>query len=256
MRFKLFIFFCLGVIYLADAETKVDKIDAAIQANSATWQTAESWVTELEPEEWSRLCGTIREHVPNASSRQITLSVSAELPLQLDWRNNDGNWVTPVRNQASCGSCWDFSATAQVEAWWQVFNKDPNLNPDLSEQFVLSCANAGSCAGGSVEAALTFYQENGVPPESCLPYQATDNVLCEEACPDWQEKALAIPGWGYVTLEEPIVENIKQAVYQHPVSASYIVYEDFYYYGGGVYEHVWGEVVGGHAILIVGWNDA
>jgi C1A family cysteine protease len=34
-----------------------------------------------------------------------------------------------------------------------------------------------------------------------------------------------------------------------------LVYEDFIFYKGGVYKHVTGEQLGGHAITLVGWDD-
>lgn len=255
MRLGFVVLISLLGFTLVYAESRLDHIREAIQQNDAAWRAAESWVTRLGRDELSQLCGTVITPEPDAQARFIRLP-SGDLPTELDWRDNNGNWVTSVKNQANCGSCWDFSATAQVEAWWQIYNNNPQANLDLSEQFVLSCSDAGSCSGGRVEPALSFYQNNGVPLESCLPYQASDFVSCGEACEDWQNQAVTIPGWGYVTLEEPIVANIKQALLYHPVSASFTVFEDFVYYRGGVYQHVWGEEVGGHAILIVGWNDA
>jgi hypothetical protein len=40
-----------------------------------------------------------------------------------------------------------------------------------------------------------------------------------------------------------------------PLTACFTVYEDFYYYTGGVYVHTSGSSVGGHCISIVGYND-
>ena len=40
-----------------------------------------------------------------------------------------------------------------------------------------------------------------------------------------------------------------------PVMTSMTVYEDFMFYQSGVYKHVTGSRLGGHAIAIVGWND-
>ncbi|UMM33861.1 hypothetical protein L5515_007182 [Caenorhabditis briggsae] len=39
-----------------------------------------------------------------------------------------------------------------------------------------------------------------------------------------------------------------------PVEASFTVYEDFYIYKKGVYQYTAGEVLGGHAIKIIGWG--
>jgi len=138
----------IGAFALGAAETELNEINAAIRHNGVAWQAGESWVTELSREEFAQLCGTVLQPTLNASERFISLAQVDELPTRLDWRDNNGNWVTSVKNQGNCGSCWDFSATAQVEAWWQIVNENPTADIDLSEQFVLSCAGAGSCSGG------------------------------------------------------------------------------------------------------------
>ena len=239
---------------LALEKDDISQIQQAIQAKGAKWTAGESWVTKLSREEQLKLLGHVFEPPAIEETRIINLPQIENLPEKFDWRDNNGNWVTPVTNQLDCGSCWDFSAVAQVEAWWKIQNGDPNVNIDLSEQFVLSCSG-GTCEGWSIFGALEFIKDTGVPLESCMPYQADDKIPCDSACADWQNEAVDIPGWGFVTLDEAIIENIKSAIYLHPLSASYIVYEDFMAYTGGVYEHVWGDVLAGHAILIVGWDD-
>lgn len=47
-----------------------------------------------------------------------------------DWTTKDGI-VSPIQNQASCGSCWAFSAVAALESAWAV--KHASLHK-LSEQ--------------------------------------------------------------------------------------------------------------------------
>lgn len=239
------------------AMSSVNNIQAAIEANQLDWTAGESWITGLSREEQRKRCGAITPSREQVASRKIALPLLDFLPSQFDWRNNQGQWVTPVRHQGACGSCWDFSAVAQVESWWKIQNGDPNTDIDLSEQFILSCSDAGNCtSGGSVGAALNIIQSLGIPAEDCFPYAADDTLSCDLKCDDWNENLLMIPGWGYVTGIEPRVEVIKSAVYRHPVSATYMVYEDFMAYAGGVYEHVTGDLLAGHAILIVGWNDA
>ena len=116
----------------AVATDEVEHIQQAIAAHGARWTVGENWTTKLSVEERRNLCGHIREPIDPSQTTVLALPVTGDLPPAFDWRNNNGNWVTPVTNQGNCGSCWDFSAVAQVESWWNIHNGDPYLMPDLS----------------------------------------------------------------------------------------------------------------------------
>ena len=70
-----------------------------------------------------------------------------QLPQSVDWRAS--GYVSSVKKQGNCGSCWTFSAAGALEAqWFKNYKKLYNI----SAQNLLDCANAtyGSygCAGG------------------------------------------------------------------------------------------------------------
>jgi len=49
--------------------------------------------------------------------------------------------------------------------------------------------------------------------------------------------------------------QIQQEIFSHgPVEAAFTVYEDFLAYKTGVYHHVTGDELGGHAVKILGWG--
>jgi hypothetical protein len=132
-------------------------------------------------------------------------------------------------------------------------------NPDLSEQFTLSC-NGWSCVGGNSEAALNSLINNGSPDEACFPYTAQDTTPCSDRCSNWSDRLYKIDDWdhpgGYPNYF-PTVAQIKTAIQTYgPVSTYMEVWTDFFSYRGGVYQQVSGVSEGGHTISIVGWIDS
>ncbi len=93
-------------------------------------------------------------------------------PAFFDWRVFGGfDWTTPVKNQSQCGACWAFSAVGATESAYNLHQNSPNLDIDLSEEYVnTNCNGHGQhgCCGGWHDAALGAIRDNGVPDDECL----------------------------------------------------------------------------------------
>jgi hypothetical protein len=100
--------------------------------------------------------------------------------------------------------------------------------------------------------ALSYLQTNGVPSEACFPYYPSDTP-CSDTCSNWQDEAIKITSYSQLPNDATQVKNA--IVNYGPLVGGMAVYEDFFYYSGGIYEHTWGGLAGYHCIAIVGYDD-
>jgi putative hemolysin len=199
------------------------------------------------------------------------------VPSSFDWRNYSGqNWMTPVKNQGSCGSCWAFSTVGAVEAIYNISTGNPSLDLDLSEEYLVSdCLSGNSCCGGWMSTALTFVRDTGIPDEACLPYidgsscgcgsgtcnsnctyrtgGSCSDATCSNRCLDWQSRLRTIDAVGGVY---PSQSQIKQSVVDNgPLTVAMGILKSGDYWDGDIYRCTDDESVN-HGVVIVGYNDA
>jgi C1A family cysteine protease len=253
MRFFLILLAVSACAFPLSAEAvngvsdEVLQIQKNIEQQGLHWTAGQTSIMNLPLEERHKLLGA---RLPEEARRHFAeLDNQPSPPLlnpqsYFDWRNLGG--VTPVKNQGGCGSCWDFAATGSFESAYLIATGD---TLDLSEQQVLSC-NAGNsgCGGGWTNDAYNLFRDYGSIGESCMPYQASDTVTCIEDNCQVLTRILT-----YEDIPNN-VNSIKNALMLGPLSTTFTVYDDFFGYTGGCYEHPGGDPIN-HAVLIIGWDD-
>jgi cathepsin B len=186
-----------------------------------------------------------------------------------------------IRDQANCGSCWAFGA---VEAMSDriCIKSGQTLQTRVSAQNLLTCCYicGFGCDGGYPAFAWSYWKSTGIvtgglygDKNTCQPYflpecdhhcegshgpcpDTVETPDCVKNCDDGNKKSyndeLTKGASAYSISGEA---NIKQEIYENgPVEGSFTVYEDFLTYKSGVYQHVTGSALGGHAIKILGWG--
>ncbi|HZV46701.1 MAG TPA: C1 family peptidase [Thermodesulfovibrionales bacterium] len=251
----------LSVLFLISAVSFADEltdIQSAIKGKGAKWTAGETSMMKLSKEERKKRVGLILEFSPENEMSFASEEPVSVVPASLDWRNNGGDFVTPVRNQASCGSCWAFATTAAAESAWLIAQNWSGMDLNLAEQILVSCSGAGDCGGGYIGSASNYIRDTGLPEEICFPYRALDcndstPVCCTQACLNWTNSTHKIDSYSGVSAA---VDAIKNALNTNgPLVTTMAVYNDFFSYTGGVYTHVTGSLAGYHAVLIIGYDD-
>ncbi len=240
--------FCHPATAWADP-AELQAVRAAIHDQDLSWTAAETGVSRLPPE--LRPIGGALPPFHVEPDPPPPGSATFADQAHFDWRDAGGDYTTRVRDQGVCGSCWAFAALASVEAQYNIQARDPDWDPDLSEQAILSCSE-GDCDGWYLSDTLDFLYDYGATTESCMRYSDSEDVPCDEACSEWDDDPWPILSYSWTDSD---THAIKAQLEHGPVAIWMELFEDIYYYGGGVYEHATGESLGGHYVLIAGWDD-
>jgi len=227
----------------------IAEIRDRIEEQGLDWEAGPTAISQLPPEARRALLGNVVP--PHIQAIFDTLSPDPAVESRtfrsaFDWRDYDG--VTPADDQLDCGSCWAFAACGATEAHIRI---NEGVILDISEQQSIDCNFAGSdCDGGWSGEAYKLHMNPGAVSEECYPYRAENGSSCRQ---NQCEKIAIIDGYTYIPATTASIKNAVQTY--GPVSTGMTVYEDLYGYTSGCYTPT-GAVEGGHAVLIVGWDDS
>jgi C1A family cysteine protease len=146
--------------------------------------------------------------------------------------------VSNVKNQASCGSCWAFSAIGAVESAYLI----RGTTVLLSEQQLVDCSGAYGnygCNGGWMDSAFQYIIDHGITTESAYPYVAR-NQVCQA---DGGSYRLG----GFVDVQG--CDNLANALNQQPISVA-VDASNWSPYRSGIFSNCATSV--NHGVLLVG----
>ncbi|XP_021071505.1 cathepsin 8-like [Mus pahari] len=181
--------------------------------------------------------------------RSIRQPIAGYLPKFVDWRRR--GYVTSVKHQGRCNSCWAFSVAGAIEG--QMFRKTGRL-VSLSAQNLVDCSrmegNRGCYTGSTFYALKYVWNNGGLEAELTYPYEGR-----EGHCRYLPERSAArITDLSFVSNSE---EDLMRAVATiGPISVGIDAsHESFTFYRGGIYyEPKCGSNTVNHGVLLVGYG--
>ncbi len=201
--------------------------------------------TEKEPPTWLL-------HADD-DDMEHTDAFNPNLPDKFDPRDKWPKCIHPIRNQAHCGSCWAHGSSEALSDRFCIAGKDVILSP----QDLVSCdPNDKGCNGGGDITPYMYMTEPGIVTDSCFPYVSGNGHVppCISKCVNNEPYVRHRCAMGSVVVKG-VVSTQQEELYNHgPLSTAFSVYKDFLYYKSGVYYHQSGEMMGGHAIKVLGWG--
>jgi len=237
-------------------ENKLTALQATIRKKGFTWQAQETKLSTLSAEEQKKALGlSVTKEELEATANAIkavegakALQAAVAAPSAIDWRNNGGNWITPVKDQSSCGSCVSFGTVGTLESRVRIACRNSNLNIDLSEAHLFFCCCGNCCATGwNFPPALDFCKNTGVGLESSFPYTPA-NQPCKAGVAPYAK----INSWIAVLA---VADRKNVIATKGPVVAGMAVYADFFSYHSGVYRHTSNDLRGYHCVSVIGYDD-
>jgi cathepsin L len=193
----------------------------------------------------------------NVTSKPMNFEpfLQADLPATWDWRKDgpvSGGVVTPVKNQAQCGSCWAFSTTGSVEGCHALSTKKI---VSLSEQNLMDCSfsqgNEG-CNGGLMTQAMNYIISNrGIDTEASYPYTARDGTCHYNAANSGSTLG------SYTNVASGNEADLLLKASQGPTSVAIDASRSsFQFYSSGIYsDPSCSSSQLDHGVLVIGWGN-
>ena len=173
------------------------------------------------------------------SNQNVEINQEYTVAGDIDW--NSQGYVTPVKNQGQCGSCWAFSTTGGLE--W--LSKSQGNLQSFSEQQLVDCSSSygnQGCNGGLMTSAFKYVRDKGIVHEDEYPYKAVKQACKQDSGP------YKIGGYKEIRDCNTLSSTISNRAISVAVDAT-----NWSRYGGGVFSNCATRL--NHGVTLIGVNS-
>jgi C1A family cysteine protease len=195
----------------------------------------------------------------SATKHQAHLKALKAIPSPAQWDSRTQKWVGAVKDQKTCGSCWDFSGTGIVEIAYNKAGVGGGAGTFvLAEQYTLSCYHNGGCNGDDNTTVLQWAQGHGLPLQADYGAYVAKVVPCQfkPNTPLFQ-----IDDWGFADSNGKAgvtpTPDIKTAIMQYGAVGCAVAADDAFmnHPSGSVFAGSGSKAID-HDVILVGWDDS
>ena len=173
------------------------------------------------------------------------LPIDKPIPNEFNW--HDKGFVTSVRNQGHCNSCYVFSTVAAMESQYMINVEKKEI--DFSEQAILNCMftkYSHGCYAGDLEDPVLRMINVGVTLEKYAPYEQRTNQ-----CKNFP---IFMKANGYCFFDDFKDELIKRMILRNG-PAVVALNDNQFHYLKGPFNGKCKNSYPNHTLLLVGWNE-
>uniref|UniRef100_A0A671SVN5 Cathepsin L1-like n=2 Tax=Sinocyclocheilus anshuiensis TaxID=1608454 RepID=A0A671SVN5_9TELE len=234
----------------------IEKNNDDFRFGLSTFSMAINKYGDLTKMEYKRLLGATINGPINRRGKTVsaqTLRVNANrLGLtNVDYRAQ--GYVTEIKDQGYCGSCWAFSTTGAIEG--QMFKKTGRL-VSLSEQQLVDCSRSYGtygCSGAWMANAYDYVIYRGLESSDTYPYTSVDTQPCFY---DRSLVAARISDYSFIPAgdEQALADAVATI---GPITVAIDAdHPSFLFYSSGIYkEYNCNPNNLNHAVLVVGYGS-
>lgn len=257
----------------------------SINAQKSTWKAGRNFALNTSMDYIRGLMGVLPNYQNYMPPIHIHNLESVEVAASFDSREQwpDCPTIREIRDQGSCGSCWAFGAVEVMSDRVCIHSKGQTHFRFSADDLVSCCYTCGlGCNGGYPGGAFHYWVRKGLvsggaygSEQGCRPYeiapcehhvngtrpscsgQESKTPKCVHQCEKGysitydKDKHFGTKAYSVSSRVEQIQTDIAT---NGPVEGAFSVYADFLNYKSGVYQHITGSFLGGHAIRILGWG--